>query len=261
MSRPLRLLVACAIVGAVVAAHVVRRNMPVRGVEVYIEYDGCDTLETAAYIAATIEQRMPALATMRLKEVDTRLVESVVEESPYLVRGRASMSLLGRLVVYARQRRPLLRVYCGSECFYIDDQGVTMPLSPRGASPVTVASGHFKQVLAKGHGTVDLSAWQKDTAKSQYTLVQLWELADFLHRRDNVLDAYDQLYVNGKGDFCLVPSWAHFTVVLGGTDRLEEKMRHLDRFVERVIPVKGWDAYEEVNLKYEGQIVCRKKSE
>ncbi|KWW29840.1 MAG: cell division protein FtsQ [bacterium P3] len=258
MTRPLRITVALAIVAAVVAANVVRRHAPVKGVDVYIDYNGCDTLETAGRVIAAVTQQIPALSAMRVKDVDTKTVAAVVARSPYLTRERVTVSLGGHLVVHARQRRPVLRVYCAGECFYVDESGVTMPLSPVGSCDITIANGHFKQKLADGHGSVDLAGWLADSARSHYTLAQLWKLADFLHRNDDALARYDQIFITPKGDFCLVPDWAGFTVVLGTTERLDEKMRHLQRFAERVLPVKG-DTYTEVSLKYNRQIVCRKR--
>lgn len=261
MSRPVRIILVVLVVAAVVAANVVRRHGPVSGVEVNIEYPGSDTLETVSHVEAMLKQQMPELATVRVKDVRTKAVVAVVEQSPYLFDVRASVGMTGRVKIYARQRKPILRVYCGNECLYVDETGVTMPYSSQGVADVTVASGHFAQRLAKGHGAVNLAEWQDDSVRSQYTLAQLWKLADYLYHDHNRLAEYDHIFIDDKGNFCLVPSWADFTVVMGPPDQMKEKMRHLDRFVERVLPVKGWDAYSEVNLKYKRQIVCRKRDE
>ena len=261
MSRPVRIIIVVVVVAAVVAANVVRRHGQVSGVEVNIEYPGTDTLETVSHVEAMIKQQMPELATVRVKDVHTKSVVAVVEQSPYLFDVRASVGMTGRVKVYARQRKPILRVYCGNECFYVDEEGITLPYSSLGVADVTVASGHFAQRLAKGHGAVSLAEWLDDSVSSRYTLAQLWRLTEYLYHDNNRLADYDHIFVDAKGDFCLVPAWADFTVVLGTADKLEEKMRHLDRFVERVLPVKGWDAYSEVSLKYKRQIVCRKRGE
>ena len=261
MSRPLRILIVVIVVAAVVAANVVRRHGPVSGVEVLIEYPCVDTLETVGHVEAMIQQQMPELATLRIKDVDTKAVAAVVAQSPYLCNERVSVGMTGRVKVCACQRKPILRVHCGNERFYVDETGLTMPLSPRGYADVTVASGHFGQRLTQGHGPINLAEWRDDSVRGRYTLAQLWKLTDYLYHDNDRLAGYDHIYIDAKGNFCLVPSWADFTVVLGSPDGLEEKMRHLDRFVERVLPVKGWDAYSEVNLKYKRQIVCRKRDE
>lgn len=260
MVRPLRIILILAVVAAVVAANVVRRHATVAGVEVHIDYAGCDTLETAAHITEVLTQQMPQLTTLRVKDVDTKAVTATVAQSPYLHHARTSIGITGRVKVHAKQRRPILRVYCGNDRFYIDEDGVTLPLSPMGSCNVPLASGYFQQRLSDSHGNVNLAAWTDDSTHSHYTLSQLWRMTDYLYRDNSRLAQYDQIYINAKGDFCLVPNWADFNVVVGTADKLEEKMRHLDRFVERVLPVKGWDAYSEVSLKYKRQIVCRKKN-
>lgn len=261
MSRPLRILLVVVVVVAVVAANVVRRHGSVSGVDVYIEYMGTDTLETVSHVEAVINQQMPELNAMRIKDVRTKKVSELVAQSPYLYNERVSVSLTGKVKIYACQRKPILRVYCGDDVFYVDEKGCSMPFSPYGSANVTVASGHFAQRLAKGVKSVNLKEWQNDSVRCRYTLTQLWLLTDYLYNDNNRLKEIDQIFVDSKGDFCLVPSWGNFTIVLGAPDHLEEKMSHLDRFVERVLPVKGWDAYSEVNLKYKRQIVCCKREE
>jgi cell division protein FtsQ len=40
---------------------------------------------------------------------------------------------------------------------------------------------------------------------------------------------------------------------------IKEKFDRLRVFYEEAMPFEGWDKYDEISVKYEGQIVCRKR--
>lgn len=261
MPRYLRIIIIVVVTLAIVAANVMRRNSKVSGIDVVVTYNGCDTLETAARIGNAVTSQLPTLMNRKIKEVDKQQIERIVSQSPYLSKSWVTMSLTGKVIVRAEQRQPIVRVHCADTAFYIDSEGISVPLSPVGAADVIVANGHFDHVPSKENGPTDFKQWLKQSKSSHYKLAQLWKLADYLHHDGNTQMSYDQIYIDRKGDFCLVPHWATFTIVLGDVDRLDEKMEHLERFINRVLPVKGWTAYSEVNLKYCGQIVCKKSQQ
>ncbi len=43
-------------------------------------------------------------------------------------------------------------------------------------------------------------------------------------------------------------------------EEVREKFRKLKIFYTEAIPYEGWNKYEEISLKYDKQIVCKKKS-
>ena len=41
---------------------------------------------------------------------------------------------------------------------------------------------------------------------------------------------------------------------------MEIKFKKLELFYKNILPTKGWNYYESVNLKFKNQIVCTKSS-
>lgn len=55
----------------------------------------------------------------------------------------------------------------------------------------------------------------------------------------------------------IVPRSGRFTVDLGTTERIEEKLSTLYAFYHQGLDMVGWSKYKEISLRYDGQVVCR----
>ena len=55
-------------------------------------------------------------------------------------------------------------------------------------------------------------------------------------------------------------SLAKQKIYFGNTDNMEIKFKKLELFYKNILPTKGWNYYESVNLKFKNQIVCKKSS-
>ena len=56
----------------------------------------------------------------------------------------------------------------------------------------------------------------------------------------------------------LVPRVGRHVIIFGTLDDAQSKLDKLMLFYEKVLSYEGWDAYSVINLRYKGQIVCRK---
>jgi cell division protein FtsQ len=132
------------------------------------------------------------------------------------------------------------------ESFYVDAEGRTMPTSANYAAAVMVASGNIDDRPAPG-----------DTLRSQ-RLRDLFALNEYL--RDNELyeALFVQLYVNGKGEFELVPRVGRHTVLIGDLTDLDEKMEKLLALYRDALDKEGWEEYRQVNLKFKDQVICKR---
>jgi len=73
-----------------------------------------------------------------------------------------------------------------------------------------------------------------------------------------------QIHLKHNGDFFLIPQVGGQKIVFGTAFsdlEGEEKFRKLKVFYKEAIPYEGWNTYEEISLKYNKQIVCKKKKE
>ena len=71
-----------------------------------------------------------------------------------------------------------------------------------------------------------------------------------------------QAYLDQYGDFVLIPLVGEQKIIFGfasSNQQVEDKFRRLKIFYEEGMPFEGWQKYSEINLKYDGQIVGRKR--
>lgn len=249
MKRPYKILIivlgAIVLAVLVVVANVNRSHSTVRGIEVNIRYGRAPRLVGEQTVRDSIIAAIPALLQMSVGSVDRDEVTEAASRVPYLQDVSTAVSVSGRVVVRARQRRPIVRIYYGNRELYMDSQGALMPSSPMGGCNVVVAGGDFAEPL------------RMDSLNAQLT--SIWQVAAFLDRESKYGDLIDQIYVERDGDILMVPKLGNHTVELGTTDDLEGKFGNLLTFYRKGMPRAGWDTYSRVSLKYRGQVVCTKR--
>lgn len=222
----------------VLAANVWRRQSLVRDVRVDIDYGRADTLVTAAQVEEQIRAAMPRLASTMVRDVDLKAVEQVASTSPYLMGCKAGTSISRNVVLFASQRRPIVRV-CTQEEYYLDETGHRLPVSSVGTSDVIVASGN---IPPSGRGVTDV-----------------WKLSSYLDQHPDLSPLFDQIYRDAKGDLYLTPKLGNHRVQVGDVDDLDDKFHRLMALYQRALPQVGWEKYSQVSVKYRGQVVCTRR--
>lgn len=226
-------------VALVVAANIWRRQSLVSEIKVDIDYCDAEAMITKAQVEQLIRTEMPNLSSTMLRDVDLSAVEIAANKSPFLHNCEAGTSIGGAVVVFAVQRRPIVRVFVQGQEFYLDDRGCRVPISKVGSNDVIVASGNLSLKGKK--------------------LKQAWLLAKFLDEHPEYGPLFDQIYRDEHGDLFLTPKLGNHVVQVGSPDNLEEKFSNLIAFYTRGLPQAGWETYSQVSVKYRGQVVCTKR--
>lgn len=237
---------ALALAVLVIVANVNRSHSQVRGIEVSIRYGRTPVLVNEQTVADSILASIPHLTTQFVGDVDRKAVAEAASHVPYLRDISTSVSVSGKVVVRAAQRRPIARLFYGVRELYFDEEGVMMPISQTGDCNVLVAGGNFTEPL------------RLDSLNSQTQA--LVTLANFLDNERKYRTLVDQIYIERDGDIMMVPKLGDHIIELGTTDDLDTKFSNLLAFYRRGMPRAGWNTYSKVSLKYRGQVVCTKET-
>ena len=237
---------ALALAVLVIVANVNRSHSQVRGIEVSIRYGRTPVLVNEQTVADSILAALPHLTAQLVGDVDRKAVAEAAAHVPYLRDISTSVSVSGKVVVRAAQRRPIARLFYGVRELYFDEEGVMMPISRTGDCNVLVASGNFTEPL------------RLDSLNSQTQA--LVTLANFLDNERKYRTLVDQIYIERDGDIMMVPKLGDHIIELGTTDDLDTKFSNLLAFYRRGMPRAGWNTYSKVSLKYRGQVVCTKET-
>lgn len=88
------------------------------------------------------------------------------------------------------------------------------------------------------------------------TFVETVEKDDFW--RSEVVQIIARTTSSGALEVELVPRSGGFTIRFGRLERVEEKFDRLMTFYRRGLSTLGWDRYRTIDVRFSGQVVCRK---
>lgn len=230
----------------VFVANVMRSHMQVRGIEVDIDYGGVSPLVDGQTVADSVTRALPDILTRQVRSVDCQKVSDAARHVLYLTNVNTTVSISGKVVVRADQRKPVARLFYGNAELFIDRDGVLMPLSPTGDCDVLVAGGDFVGPL------------RRDSVNVQVSLLS--KLAAYLDEHRDYGDLIDQIYVERDNNLILAPKLGDHVVELGGIENLDTKFANLLAFYRRGMPRAGWNTYSKISLRFKGQVVCTKRT-
>ncbi|MGY4385413.1 cell division protein FtsQ [Pedobacter sp. UYP24] len=209
---------------------------------------GADNFIEREEVDAILNQSQGKLIGRKLEQINFQAIEKSIKANPYIARATVYADMDGIIQIEIQQRQPILRVInSNDQDYYIDRNGLKMPVSGNFTANVLVANGRIMEHFS---GKVDTLITK--------LAADLYKTALYI-KSDTVWDSQiEQLYVNDKNDIELVPRVGIQRIILGTADSLDVKMKNLLAFYKQAMPKVGWDTYKTINIKYTNQIVCEK---
>jgi cell division protein FtsQ len=154
----------------------------------------------------------------------------------------------GVLNINIKQREPILRVLKGDGTgFYIDRNGLKMPLSDRFTARVPVATGN----IFEGY-------FGSDSLQS-FVCNELFKIATYVDKDAFWKAQIEQIFVTTESELVLIPKVGEHEIIFGNTNDMDEKFTKLMLFYKEGLSRMGWNTYKSINLSYKGQVVCVKR--
>ena len=205
-------------------------------------------------IRAMLKKTTPNILGYKMKQIDVEYLEKIINKNPAIKQADVYKSINGKINVDVTLRSPILKIYNSHEqSYYIDEEGNIIPDKGRFYEQILIANGNINYKYSGKLVNVFKDSLQK-------TFLDELILMTKLIKSDNFLDAQiQQLYVNKKNEFELIPRVGPHIVLFGKIDNYEKKFRNLKYFYLNVLNGEGWNKYSEINLKYDKQIVCTKR--
>jgi cell division protein FtsQ len=192
-----------------------------------------------------LEMDSHTLIGRRIEAIDIHALEERLKNNPFVEFAKVYVDMDGVIQVEVSQRQPILRVMNRfDQDFYIDQHGLKMPLSQNFTARVIAANGYIDELFAN-----KVDSLHTGLAK------QIFATADFI-RKDSLWDAQiAQIYVNQDHEIELVPRVGNQRILLGNADSLDVRFNNLKAFYKQAVPLVGWDAYKQINIKYTNQVI------
>ena len=152
----------------------------------------------------------------------------------------------GNLVVNVSLRRPMARlVQEGAPDAYLSEEGLIMPVSERYSSRVMILSGPMVRQLLL----------DQDLNKTEYGQ-NLMELLEFIREDDFLSKQVAEIELRNDGKMNLLPQVGSQIIEFGKPESIDEKFLKLKVSYKTILPERGWNRYQRVNLEFADQIVA-----
>lgn len=174
----------------------------------------------------------------RMADIDASAIEQALRNSPYLENADIVKCQDGRILIKVSQIVPVLRIFDGTESYYVNRVGKRMAATPNYHCDVPVVQGHFTK---------------------QYPVTRILPLVEYIER-DSLLHSLVTMYiVRDTNNIIIVPDISGHVVNIGNARGFENKFAKLKLFYSEVMPKRGWNAFDTISVKWNHQIVATRR--
>jgi len=196
-----------------------------------------------------------------LQSINISVLEKIIDNNPFVLKAEVFSTIDGKLILEVKQRTPIVRIINeAGESFYIDEQGVLMPVSEKFSARVPVANGKIfnKETEQKIRQVNETTV--ADTSFHANMLEKIFATAQYIRHHEFWNAQIEQIYVNEEGEFELIPLVGNHTIVFGNASDISEKFDKLFLFYKEGLNKTGWNQYSKVDLRFKDQVVCTKSN-
>lgn len=189
-------------------------------------------------ISQECDNIMQWVTARKRKEVDLNLLESHLRGSDKIKDVNVSLLNNGTILIDVVPMTPVARIFDTSTSYYINATGKRISADPRYHVDVPVVVGNFT-----------------DDRPSTRLLPLLHHIASHPE-----LDALVSTVKQARnGDIIIVPTIRGHVVNFGDTSDVDNKFTRLREFYRQVMPVRGWETYDTIAVKWRGQVVATRR--
>ena len=227
--------------------------------DISIHVEGENTFLTVSELLERLIFKGLYQKNMKVNFVNIKKIESAIIKMEEVKKVRVYKNIGKSWNIDVELRNPIARIFTLSQqAYYLDDEGFTMGRSSLHTAHVLVFSGFITEIMEKASVKEIIN---NDSLKSIRKLDDIYRISNYVCK-DSLMNALiGQVYLEKNGDFILIPLVGKQTILFGSANSDEvvaDKFNRLKVFYKEGMPHEGWEKYNTIIVKYEGQIVCRK---
>jgi len=213
---------------------------------------------TADDIFQMVDNRTQKITGIRFDSINIPSIERRLVDMAPIRRANIYKTIDGAVHIDVMQRTPVLRVinHFGDN-YYFDERGDLLRHSSRYCAHVLVANGEINLRPEQRNYNV----FTAETPSGKRNIMrELFELARYINNDRFWKAQIQQIYVNKDGEFELIPLVGEHVIEFGAFDKPDVKFSNLELFYRNALSVKGWNTYDIIKVKYEGQVIGEKNN-
>lgn len=165
--------------------------------------------------------------------IDLYRLEKEILKNPYIEKASLFITIDGTLNSLIKQRTPIARVIADDETYYLDSQGVKVPLSDNYSARVPLITGV-----------------QKDQNLGEVNQLLRKIIADDFLKKEIV-----GIHFENSKECLLTVRSGNYKIEFGGLQEIDQKFRKLKAFYNKTFLDSTIHKYKTINIKYHNQVV------
>lgn len=214
-----------------------KRNNGRKLLKTDIELVGNENYITKDSVNNLLIQSYGAVASIHKVDLDLNSVEKRLNSNAMVEKAEVYITVDGKLKAIITQRRPVARIFEGSQSYYLDSKGQKMPLSDNETARVPLVTGNIEMADAK----------------------KMQQLLDYIYKDAFLNKNIIGLSVTPVGNMILKSRGDDYDIVFGKPINIERKFENYKAFLQDAAKDTLIKNYKTVNLKFTQQVVCTKK--
>lgn len=199
---------------------------------------------TQENILAIIKPKGLIANKAKLRNLKLRDIENCIEENKWVQNANIFVSADNNVHIKVEQKIPVVRIQPENdfeEPYYLDKFANVIRYSTQYIPDLPVATSP-----ELGFTSSDLSL------KSDIVT-----LANYIAKDSFWKSAITQISIDENKSISLIPAFGQQVILLGDVNQLDNKMQKLFQFYQQGNRTVNWDKYDEIDLRFERQVVCR----
>lgn len=232
------------VIGTLAFTSIESRNIMCSDIKVVFDKDEAINIDKERLVKL-VKATDSKIFSKTLDEINSEIFEGEIEKIPAILKADVYKLMVnekgaykGVLVVKVKHREPVMRIITSNGSYYIDKFGVRIPVSSSYTTNVLVASGSISE---------------------KFAVEKLLPFTLYIKNNDFWNAQIEQIYVEEDGDVLLTPLVGGHVIELGEVDNYSKKLHVMSEFYKQVLAKNNWDKYEKISLKYNNQVVAKRR--
>lgn len=234
--------------------------MPLKDPKVSIRVKGENAFLSEDEVKMKLSRKGLLHPNMKVEDLNVESMEEYLRSISHVKTVNIFKGFSGDWTIELELREPIVRVFNKyGETYYLDEDGEFMNRTPTHTARMPVATGF----ISERAGGLKLSQIiNNDTLISILKLDDIYWISNYVCKDPLFQSLIGQIQVQKNGDLLLIPLVGDHVINFGSANsrsEVENKFEKLKVFYKEAMPYEGWRKYDVISLKYDGQIVCKKK--
>ena len=214
-----------------------KRNLTKIVKEVVIEFEvGDNNFLTHSMVNKLLIQNDTSVKNKAKSVIDLYRLEKLVSENSYVENASVFLTISGSLKTIVKQRSPVARILQKESSYYVDKQGVKVPLSTNYSARVMLVLG------AENDEDID----------EIMHLISLILKDEFLQKEIVGIEKSDD------DEYQFSVRSGNYKIDFGKLTEIDLKFKKLKAFYNKTFEDNTIQNYKMINVKYHNQVVCTK---